>query len=66
MPESKSLMSRQAICACLRISKTRFYNLVKEGLPVTKLGGGWSGNLDEIDDFVRKRAAQPRGPKKAS
>ena len=52
--DSRSLLRKDDICSFLGIGKDRFYRLVKEGLPVQKKAGNWTGNKDEIDDFFKK------------
>lgn len=64
MIDSKSLMNREEIRKFLKIGKTRFYALVREGLPVRKVAGGWAGNQEDIDRFIRKRAAGEKPKKK--
>ena len=53
MDKTKALLSRAHICQYLEIGKNRFYALVKDGLPVRKRGGGWTGYPEELDEYFR-------------
>ena len=54
MEEAKSLFGREAICRRLGIGKVTFYELVRLGLPVRKIGGIWVAHAENVEDFIKK------------
>ena len=51
--DRKALINRKEICTYLGISKNKFYGFLKEGLPVRKVDGTWTGNKEEVDSFFK-------------
>jgi len=47
--QSRGLFSRSEIMDYMRVSETKFYRLVKAGLPAYNRGGTWVANKDQID-----------------
>jgi len=51
--QSRGLFSRADIMAYLKVSKDKFYRLVRAGLPVFNREGTWVSNKDLIDAWSR-------------
>lgn len=56
----KILIGRQTICDHLGISKTTFYRLMEEGLPVKNINKCLCSHSDNLDDFFRKAADEKK------
>ena len=53
---SKALIGRQDVMDYLSIGKSRFYELIRAGMPVMKVGYKtkvWIGHTDEVDEWFR-------------
>jgi len=65
MDKSNVLIGRGRICDFLSIGKEAFYTLVKNGMPVRKVGAMWVGHQDDLEEFfrchpVKKKASRKR------
>jgi hypothetical protein len=57
--ESKVLIGRKAICDHLGIGRRLFYELIKEGAPISKGAGGWRSHVDLLDSYFRATIENP-------
>ena len=54
------------LSAYLKIGRTSLYRMAREGeIPATKIGNQWRFNRGQIDEWMKRRLAQPR-PARAS
>ena len=54
----KILWTAEAIAKYLKISKGKFYNLVKAGLPAVVIDGTWCAHTDNLDVFFQHSTAK--------
>ena len=60
MPE---LMTLQEVAQYLRLSIQTLYKMVEQGrIPALKAGAQWRFRRDEVDEWMRRRAAAFTGP----
>lgn len=54
----KILWTAEAIAKYLKISKGKFYNLVKAGLPAVIIDGVWCAHADNLEMFFQRGTAK--------
>lgn len=57
MENSKILIGRHKICEYLQIKKDTFYELMKDGLPVSRAGKSLISHKDILDEYFRQKAS---------
>ena len=54
MKSASILIGKSEIAEYLKVSDDKLNLLIKAGLPVKKIGGGWVGHTEVIEDFFKE------------
>ena len=54
MTRANILIGKNEIAEFLKVSDDKLNLLIKAGLPVKKIGGGWVGHTETIEEFFRE------------
>jgi len=54
MTRQNILIGKMEISEFLKVSDQKLNLLIKAGLPVKKIGGGWVGHTEVIEEFFRE------------
>jgi hypothetical protein len=54
MTHANILIGKSEIMEFLRVSDQKLNQLIEDGLPVRKIGGGWVGHTETIEEFFRE------------
>ena len=54
MTRQNILIGKMEISEFLKVSEQKLNLLIKAGLPVKKIGGGWVGHTEVIEEFFRE------------
>jgi len=54
MTRANILIGKSEIMEFLRVSDQKLNQLIEDGLPVKKIGGGWVGHTEVIEEFFKE------------
>jgi hypothetical protein len=54
MKSASILIGKAEIAEYLKVSDDKLNLLIKAGLPVKKIGGGWVGHTEVIEEFFKE------------
>ena len=54
MTRQNILIGKMEISEFLKVSDQKLNQLIEAGLPVRKIGGGWVGHTEVIEEFFRE------------
>jgi hypothetical protein len=61
MKSANILIGKAEIAEFLKVSDEKLNLLIKAALPVKKIGGGWVGHVEVIEEFFREVTKAKKG-----